>query len=91
MRLFLLLRGEGAADTLRERRASHDEVHTNGGGLCPRHLLGYGLAKRVEPRRMAPKGVGYGGNRSCGCAGGYGGVAMVEGETVKRIPTLAGS
>lgn len=85
------MRGEGAADTLRERRASHDEVHTNGGGLCPRHLLGYELAERVEPVRLGPKGMGYGGNRSCSCDGGHGSVAMVEGETVKRIPTFAGS
>lgn len=67
-----------------------DEVHEYSGGLCPRHLLGYGLAERVEPVRLGPKGMGYGGNRSCGCAGGHGSVAMVEGEAVKRIPTLAG-
>lgn len=29
----LLLPWHAAADTLHERRASHDEVHTNGGGL----------------------------------------------------------
>ena len=45
----------------------------------------------VEPRRMASKGMGHGGGCSRGCDGGYGSVAMVEGETVKRIPTLAGS
>ena len=80
-------RGHGAADTLHERRASHDEVHTNGGGLCPRHLFGYGLAKRLEPRRMASKGMGHGGGCPCGCNGGYDSVAMVAGKTVKRIPT----
>lgn len=88
---FTLLPWRGAAATLHERRASHDEVHTNGGGLCRRHLFGYGLEKRVESRRMASTGMGYGGNRSCSCNGGYGSVAMVEGKTVKRIPTLAGS
>ncbi|WP_279076248.1 Rha family transcriptional regulator [Bilophila wadsworthia] len=84
---FTLLPWHGAADTLRERRASHDEVHTNGGGLCRRHLFGYGLAERLEPRRMASKGMGHGGGCSCGCDGGYGSVAMVAGEAVKRIPT----
>lgn len=47
---FTLLPWRGAAATLHERRASHDEVHTNGGGLCRRHLFGYGLAERLEPR-----------------------------------------
>ena len=47
---FTLLPWRGAAATLPERRASHDEVHTNGGGLCRRHLFGYGLAERLEPR-----------------------------------------
>ena len=81
---FTLLPWRGAAATLHERRASHDEVHTNGGGLCRRHLFGYGLAERLEPRRMAPKGMGHGCGCSCGCNGGYGSVAMVAGETVKR-------
>ena len=80
----LLLPWHGAADTLHERRASHDEVHTNGGGLCRRHLFGYGLAERLEPRRMASTGMGLGGGGSCGCDGGYGSVAMVAGEAVKR-------
>lgn len=84
---FTLLPWRGAAATLHERRASHDEVHTNGGGLCRRHLFGYGLAERLEPRRMASKGMGHGGGCPCGCDGGYGSVAMVAGEAVKRTPT----
>lgn len=83
--------GGGAAATLHERRASHDEVHTNGGGLYRRHLFGYGLEKRMESRRMTSRGTGYDGNSSCGCAGGHSSVAMVAGETVKWLPLLAGT
>ena len=33
---------------------------------------------------MASKGMGHGDGCSCGCDGGYGSVAMVAGEAVKR-------
>ena len=69
IRCVLTCRGKVRRVTLYERRASHDKAHTNGCGLCPRHLFGYGLAERMEPRRVALKGMGHGGGGSCGCTG----------------------